>query len=128
MNSHSHPSLITSVAGFAFLASMVLGCPQSSAAEVRLKLGQTRTIAVPQAGGPSVEVRLQFSYLDSTVVILEVNHSGKTMLTYDAKMCFKGTDRCVATTTVAVMPKLQSTEMWYDPIDRLILSNFRFEQ
>jgi hypothetical protein len=59
---------------------------------------------------------------------LTIESTFKTTVEYSGRMCFIGTSKCVKTTFMPVPPGIQVVEAWRDPIDLLILRNFRVKK
>ena len=104
---------------------LALASHPALAAEVRLKLGQSKSVTVTAPDGSKAKVRLKFSG-DKNGVMLEVKNGGRSQLTYKAVICLTKRNHCQATSTLPVGPRLLSFEFWPPGGDVLILSDFRF--
>ena len=100
-----------------------LACKAASAGEVRIKLGQSRTVALTDPNGQKARIHFRFSRM-SNGIMLEVKNLSNFMLTYDATICLAKRKHCETTSTIPVQAKLMSFEAWPPGGDVLILSGF----
>lgn len=110
---------------FLTAAILALAIQPALAAEVRIKLGQSKTVTLPLPDGKQTEISLEFSKIGSGVM-LHVENPSKFLLTYKAVICLTKLKHCEKTSTIPVRPGLSSFEGWPPGGDVVILSDFKF--
>jgi hypothetical protein len=86
------------------------------------KLSQPKVVANPDSKNPTVT----FDFSDQgKILILSTKNSFSKTLNFRALMRFKGRSKYVETSIIPVRAGISSFESWTDPIDDLILFDFK---